>query len=153
MIGTVAVLRKKKGHHLLIDAIPKVLKIIPEAVFIFVGDGPQRKNIEEKIRQYGFSKNVIMLGHRDDIPEILKSIDVIVIPAQQEALGISFIEATAMEKPVIGSDIDGVREVINDGINGYFVPSNQPDLFAAKILEILNNRNIAHKMGQEGRKK
>jgi glycosyltransferase involved in cell wall biosynthesis len=153
LIGTVAVLRKKKGHHILLEAIPEVLREIPEAIFVFVGDGPQRKNIEEKIKQYGLSKNVIMLGHRNDIPQILNSIDLFILPTLQEALGTSFLEAMAMGKPVIGSDVDGVREVIDDGINGYLVSPNEPRLLASKILEILKEPNLAYKMGQAGRKK
>lgn len=153
LIGTVAVLRRKKGHHLLIEAIPKVLKHIPNAVFVFVGEGPQRKNIEDKIRQYGISENVIMLGHRDDIPEILKSIDIFVLPTQQEALGTSFLEAMAMCKPVIGSDVDGVREVVDDGVNGYLVPPENASALAEFIIKLLKDKKRAIQMGIEGRKK
>ncbi|MEM3369886.1 MAG: glycosyltransferase family 4 protein [Candidatus Micrarchaeia archaeon] len=153
IIGTVAVLRKKKGHHILLEAIPEVLKEIPEATFIFVGDGPQRKNIEEEIKKYELSKNVIMLGHRNDIPQILKAIDLFVLPTLQEALGTAFLEAMAMEKPVIGSDVDGVREVIDDGINGYLVSPDKPYLFATKIVEILKRPELAYKMGEAGRNK
>lgn len=152
LIGTVSVLRKKKGHHILIDAIPEVLKSVPEAVFIFVGEGPQRKNIEDKIKQYGISKSVIMLGHREDVPEILKSIDIFVLPTLQEALGTSFIEAMAMGKPVIGSDVDGVREVIADGVNGYLIQPNDAAALADKIIELLINKGKWIKMGIEGRK-
>lgn len=153
LIGTVAVLRKKKGHHILIQAIPEVLKSFPEAVFIFAGDGPQRKNIEAQILKYGISNNVIMLGHRDDIPNILSSIDVFVLPTEQEALGTSFLEAMAMCKPVIGSDVDGVREVIDDGVNGFLVPSGDAKALARKIIELISDRQKAAKMGIEGRKK
>ncbi|MEM2661460.1 MAG: glycosyltransferase family 4 protein [Nitrososphaeria archaeon] len=153
LVGTVAVLRKKKGHHILLEAIPEVLKHIPETVFVFVGNGPQRKNIEEKIKQYGLSKSVIMLGHRDDIPQILKSIDLFVLPTLQEALGTSFLEAMAMGKPVVGSDVDGVREIIDNGVNGYLVAPNNPYLLASKIIELLKKPNLAYQMGQLGRKK
>ncbi|WP_353684117.1 glycosyltransferase family 4 protein [Thermodesulfovibrio sp. 3907-1M] len=153
LIGTISVLRKKKGHHILIEAIPNVLKKFPQAVFIFAGDGPQRKNIEDKIKQHGLSQNVIMLGHRDDIPQILKSIDIFVLPTLQEALGTSFIEAMAMGKPVIGSDVDGVREVIDDGVNGYLVPCENSLALAERIIELLNNRQKARDFGVQGRKK
>ncbi len=153
LVGTVAVLRKKKGHHILIEAIPHVLKRIPETVFVFVGDGPQRKNIEEKIKEYKLTKNVILLGHRDDVPQILKSIDLFVLPTLQEALGGAIIEAMAMEKAVIGSDVDGVREVIDDGINGYLVPLEDSVALAERIIELLTNRQKAEDFGIQGRKK
>jgi glycosyltransferase involved in cell wall biosynthesis len=153
LVGTVAVLRKKKGHHILLEAIPHVLKRIPETVFVFVGDGPQRKNIEEKIKEYKLKNNCFMLGHRDDVPQILKSIDLFVLPTLQEALGTSFIEAMAMEKAVIGSDVDGVREVIDDGVNGYLVPSEDSVALAKRIIELLTDRKKAEIMGIQGRKK
>jgi len=153
LVGTIAVLRKKKGHHILIEAIPHVLKRIPETVFVFVGDGPQRKNIEEKIKEYKLKNNVILLGHRDDVPQILKSIDLFVLPTLQEALGTSFIEAMAMEKAVIGSDVDGVREVIDEGVNGYLVPSEDSVALAKRIIELLTDRKKAEIMGIQGRKK
>lgn len=153
LIGTIAVLRKKKGHHLLIEAIPRVLKKIPEAVFVFVGDGPQRNNIEKKIKEYGLSNNIVMLGYRDDIPQILKSIDLFVLPTLQEALGTSFIEAMAMCKPVIGSDVDGVREVIDDGVNGYLVHPDDIRALADRIIELITDRQKALIMGAKGREK
>lgn len=153
LIGTVGVLRKKKGHHILLEAIPRVLKEFPQACFVLVGDGPQRKNIEDKIKELKLYKNVLMLGHRDDVPQILKSIDLFVLPTLQEALGTSFLEAMAMGKPVIGSDVDGVREVIDDGINGYLIPPDKPDILSKKIIELLKNPQKASQMGQAGRKK
>ncbi len=153
LIGTVAVLRKKKGHHILLEAIPEVLKEIPETVFILVGDGPQRKNIEEKIKQYRLSKNVIMVGHRDDVPQVLKSIDIFVLPTLQEALGTSFIEAMAIGKPVIGSNVDGVKEVIDHEVNGYLVSPGNSEEIAKRIIELLKNPDKAYNMGLKGMEK
>ncbi len=153
LIGTVSVLRKKKGHHILIEAIPHVLKEFPQAIFVFAGNGPQRKNIEYKILQCGLSQNIIMLGHRDDIPQILKSIDIFVLPTLQEALGTSFIEAMAMGKPVIGSDVNGVREVIDDAVNGYLVPAEDKVALSEKIIELISDRQKAKDFGIRGREK
>ncbi len=150
LIGTVAVLRKKKGHHILIEAVPEVLKEFPEAVFVFAGDGPQRKNIEEKIKHYGLSQKIIVLGHRNDIPQILKSIDIFVLPTLQDALGTSFIEAMAMGKPVIGSDVDGVKELIDNEINGYLAPPADPMAIAQRIISLLKDKETACRMGLKG---
>ena len=152
LIGTIAILRRKKGHHILLDAIPLILQKIPEAVFVFAGDGPQKENILNKIHTSGLSDKVFMLGLRRDIPEILKSIDLFVLPTLQEALGTSFIEAMAMEKPVIGTDVGGVGEVVRDGINGYLVEPNNPSALADAVIKILENRERAMAMGMEGRK-
>jgi glycosyltransferase involved in cell wall biosynthesis len=152
LVGTVGILRVKKGHHVLLDAIPLVLREVPEALFVFAGDGPQKKNILNKIEKMGLGDKVRMLGLRRDIPEILKSLDLFVLPTLQEALGTSFIEAMAMEKPVIGTDVGGVGEVIEDGRNGYLVEPDNPAALARAILAMLGDRKKAAVMGKEGRK-
>lgn len=152
VVGTISILRYKKGHHILLDAIPLVLNKMPQTVFIFAGDGPQKENILNKIKKLGLGDKVLMLGMRKDIPEILKSIDIFVLPTLQEALGTSFIEAMAMEKPVIGVNVNGVSEVITNSLNGYLVQPNNPPALAEAILDLLQNRGKAKAMGIEGRK-
>lgn len=152
LVGTVGILRVKKGHHILLDAIPLVLREIPDAVFVFAGDGPQKKNIMNRIEQLGLQDKVHMLGLRRDIPDILKSLDLFVLPTLQEALGTSFIEAMAMEKPVIGTNVGGVGEVIKDGMNGFLVEPDDPSALARAMVTMLKDRERARNMGKEGRK-
>jgi len=152
IVGTIAILRIKKGHHVLLDAIPLISKEIPEAVFIFAGEGPQKENILNRINNLSLSNKVFMLGMRRDVSNILKSIDLFVLPTLQEALGTSFIEAMAMEKPVVGTDVGGVGEVIKNGVNGYLVEQNNPAALSEAVIKILRNKERARMMGIEGRK-
>ncbi|TAN45392.1 MAG: glycosyltransferase family 1 protein [Nitrospirae bacterium] len=151
LVGTVAILRRKKGHHILLDAVPTVLKNMPDARFVFAGDGPQNENLKAKINELGIGDRVLMLGMRRDMPNILKSIDVFVLPTLQEALGTSFIEAMAMGKPVIGSNVGGVGEVVRDSVNGYLVPPEDPAALAEAVLKMLGDKQKAGRMGLEGR--
>ena len=152
LIGTVAILRLKKGYHFLLDAVPGVLREMPEAVFVLVGDGPQRNNISRKIESMGLSHSVLMLGLRRDVPNILKSIDLFVLSTLQEAHGGVFVEAMAMGKPVIGTDVGGVGEVIVHGVNGYLVKPGDSSALCETILTMLRDRERARGMGIEGRK-
>ncbi len=152
LIGTVSILRFKKGHHILLEAIPAVLEKIPDAVFVFAGDGPQHENISAAINKSGLSDKVFMLGLRQDIPSILKSIDIFVLPTLQEAHGGVFVEAMAMQKPVIGTDVGGVGEVIKQGINGYLVESGNAKALAGAMIEMLSNKERMAAMGSAGRK-
>ncbi len=152
VVGTIAILRIKKGHHVLLESIPRILEEVPEAVFVFAGDGPQRDNISHRIRALGLTRQVFMPGMRTDIPNILKSIDIFVLPTLQEALGTSFIEAMAMEKPVIGTNVGGVSEVIKDGVNGYLVRPDDPRMLADATITMLRDPKRAAAMGVEGRK-
>lgn len=150
VIGTVAILRRKKDHHTLLDAIPIILKEFPDAVFIFAGDGPQREDIERKILEKGIGKNVKLLGFRKDIPEILKMIDLFVLPTLQEALGTSYLEAMAMGKPVVGTKVGGVPEVVMDGISGVLVEPEKSQLLAKAIIELLRDKEKMKRMGRAG---
>ncbi|HXX81306.1 MAG TPA: glycosyltransferase family 4 protein [Thermodesulfovibrionales bacterium] len=152
LIGTVAILRFKKGHHILLDAVQEVLKEIPEAVFVFAGDGPQKNNIERKINSMGLTQKVLMLGLRKDVPGVLKSLDIFVLPTLQESHGGVFVEAMAMGRPVIGTDVGGVGEVIQDGINGYLVRPNDVSALAGAMISMLRDKERTALMGREGRK-
>ena len=128
IVGTIAILRYRKGHHILLDSIPLVAEKIPQAVFVFAGNGPQKENIINKIQSMGISDTL------------------------QEALGTSFLEAMAMGKPVIGTNVDGVGEVIENGRNGYLVEPNNPSALAETIIKALQDKDGAKTMGIEGRK-
>jgi len=152
LIGTVGILRYRKGHHILLEAIPRVLERFPAARFVFAGNGPQEDNIRARITALGLERQVTMLGLRNDIPDILASIDLFVLPTLQEALGTSFLEAMAMEKPVIGSNVDGVGEVIRDGVNGRLLEPGKPELLADAIVEMLDNPQRMREMGKAGKR-
>ena len=136
----------------MLDTIPSVLKEFPKTVFLFAGDGPQRENIEKKLSELGIAKNVKLLGLRKDIPEILKTIDLFVLPTLQEALGTSFLEAMAMKKPVIGTNVGGVPEVVNNGITGILVEPEKPAALAGAIIALLKDKEKMRIMGEEGRR-
>ncbi|MGZ8431876.1 MAG: glycosyltransferase family 4 protein [Candidatus Deferrimicrobiaceae bacterium] len=152
LVGIVAILRRKKGHHVLLDAVPEILRAVPEAVFVMAGNGPQRDNIEGKIRSMGLSKKVFLLGLRKDVPNVIASLDLFVLPTLEEALGTAFLEAMAMEKPVVGTRVGGVGEVIEEGVNGHLVPPEDPATLARAIVDILRDREKGRRMGIEGRK-
>jgi len=152
IVGTIAIMRRKKGHHTMLEAIPDVLKEFPKTIFIFAGDGPQRKNIESTISKLGISDNVRLLGLRKDVPQVLKGIDLFVLPTLEEALGTSFIEAMAMGKPVIGTRVGGVSEVVKDGISGILVEPENPNALAEAIIYLLKDRDKREEMGRMGRR-
>lgn len=152
LVGMVAILRKKKGHHILLDAVPDILRAVPEAVFVLAGDGPQWENVSRKIRSMGLSKKVFMLGLRRDVPNVIASLDLFVLPTLEEALGTSFLEAMAMEKPVVGTRVGGVGEVVVDGVNGCLVPPENSGELARATVALLRDGEGRRRMGIEGRK-
>ncbi|MEY4592855.1 MAG: hypothetical protein RIR18_1750 [Pseudomonadota bacterium] len=148
LIGTVAILRKKKGHAELLEAVPTVLAKHPEARFIFAGDGPQTNNLEKRIVEMGLQDNVFMLGLRRDVINVLQSLDIFVLPTHQEALGTAYIEASAMGLPCIGTNVDGVPEVVADGETGLLVPAQDSVAIAAAVLRLLDDARLRQQMGE-----
>lgn len=148
--GTVAILRRKKGHHILLEAIPGILKEIPEAVFVFAGDGPQKENIEAKIKELGVSGNVRLLGLRKDVPIVLKGLDLFVLPTLQEALGTAIIEASAMGKAVVATRVGGVPEAVIDNVTGLLADTD-PGSLAKAVIRLLKDHGLRRGMGERGR--
>lgn len=153
LIGTVAILRRKKGHAELLEAIPEVLARFPQAHFVFAGNGPQRENLELRIAELGLGNNVHLLGLRRDVVNVLQSLDLFVLPTHQEALGTAFVEAGALGLASIGSHVDGVPEIVADGATGMLVPVNDSPALAAAIIALLDDPATRHRMGQAAHRK
>ncbi|HMK61287.1 MAG TPA: glycosyltransferase family 4 protein [Dissulfurispiraceae bacterium] len=152
-VGMVGVLRSWKGHVYLLQAIPAVVNRIPKAHFYIVGDGPQRGNIERIIKDMSLQDKISLLGHREDIPEIMAALDVIVHPSYAgEGIPQSLLQALAMKKPVVASDAGAIKEIIKDHITGFLIEPKNPGLISEKIVEIYNSRDLGRKFGENGRK-
>lgn len=148
LIGTVAILRKKKGHAELLEAAARVLGRFPEAHFVFAGDGPQMENLRRRIGELDLGAHIHMLGLRRDVVNVLKSLDIFVLPTYQEALGTAFIEAAATGCPAIGTSIDGVPEVVRAGETGLLVPAKDSAALAEAICELLAAPERRKSMGR-----
>lgn len=148
LVGTVAILRIKKGHNEILDAVPQVLQRFPDVHFVFAGDGPQTKNLTHRIAAEGLGERVHMLGLRRDVTNILASLDVFVLPTHQEALGTAFIEAGAMGLPAVATRVDGVPEVVQDGETGLLVPVCDGVAVADAICRLLVNSTYRRNMGK-----
>lgn len=147
LVGTVAILRAKKGHAEILDAVPTVLQRFPQAHFVFAGDGPQTNNLKARIAAAGLGEHVHLLGLRHDVTEILASLDVFVLPTQQEALGTAFVEAGAMGLPAVATRVGGVPEVVKDGETGLLVPPHDGAALAAAIVRLLADPAYRQQIG------
>lgn len=147
LVGTVAILRAKKGHAEILDAAPAVLARFPDAHFVFAGDGPQTENLKTRIVADGLAGRVHLLGLRRDVSNVLDSLDLFVLPTHQEALGTAFIEAAALGVPAIGTNIDGVPEVVQDGQTGLLVPAHDGQALGEAIIALLADPQRRATMG------
>lgn len=139
-----------KGHASLISAASYVCRDFPEAIFVLVGDGKERPNLEQQVRESGLEKNFLFLGSRSDVPELLACCDLFVLPSEAEALPNALLEAMAAGLPVVGTRVGGIPEIIADGVNGLVAPPKDPQLLAEAILRALQNPRFAKKLALAG---
>ncbi len=151
-IGTVSSLTPHKGHEHLIQAAALVLESFPSARFLIVGDGFLRARLEDQAQNLNISSSVVFTGERTDIPEILSLMDVFVLPSfSREGLGLAILEAMAVERPVVATEIGGIPEAVIKGKTGLLVPPGDSDAMAQAIIELLKDPKKAKEMGEKGR--
>jgi glycosyltransferase involved in cell wall biosynthesis len=153
VIGMVSKLWEGKGHDVLIRAFREIIKEKPQARLVIVGEGHLMEPLKALVHQMELSDAVIFTGFLEDVPQILAIFDVAVLPSYFEGMGRVLLEAMAMEKPVVGTLVGGIPDLIEQGVNGYLVsPGNEGEL-ASAVLKILNDKSLAVNMGEAGRKK
>jgi len=152
LIGAIGRMVWQKGFEFLIRALPEIEKNHSQAKIIIAGDGPQRKRMEELAQHLGVEDKVIFTGFRGDIKKILSAIDVLSIPSLLEGFPMITLEAMAMAKPIIATNIYGIAEQIKDGENGILVPAKDSDALAKSIMKIFSDRDRAESIGLAARK-
>jgi len=121
--------------------------------FFIAGSGPLYSNLLEAAKFYGMQEELMLLGHIDEIPELLSVSNIYVTASSREGLPVSVMEAMAMEKPIIAYNIRGVRDLVEDGANGFLVSFGDVKGLAEKILYLMEHPEVAVEMGKKGRER
>lgn len=159
VIGFVARMVPQKGHLLFLEAISKARNKIPSLRALIVGDTTLYDNDEfkSKIRQRAhdlrLDEIVRFTGFRRDIPLIMNAIDIFVSASYKEPFGRTVVEAMAAGKPVVATNTAGSNEILRDGVGGFLVPINDAEALANAIVELASDRELAKRIGEEGRRK
>jgi glycosyltransferase involved in cell wall biosynthesis/ribosomal protein S18 acetylase RimI-like enzyme len=152
VVGTVGRLVGEKGHREIIEAARQVRAELPHARFIAVGGSdPEKADALSPEEIEAARDDVLFTGWRDDLPELLSLMDVFVLASWREGMPRSAIEAAAMGKPLVLTNVRGCREVARDGVEGFLVPRREPDALAVAILELLRDQRAREKMGAAAR--
>jgi len=149
-IGNIAALAWHKDQKTLVEAARIVVDKFPGVIFLIVGEGPLRKEIEILIKKFSLEEEVKLLGFRQDIPEILSILDLFVLSSSWEGLGTSLLDAFASKVPVVATNVGGIPEIVKDGVNGILVPPGNPGALARAIISLLKNRDLARQIAEEG---
>ena len=168
IVGTVARLEPEKGHPTLLEAWRLVADRVPDARLLIVGEGSRREALEDQARSLGLlgedcsgeacvgslrarpGAKVVFTGRREDVPAVVAALDVAVLPSYREAQGITILEAMALGRPVVASNVGGIPEMIEDGRTGLLVPPHDADALAGAIVRLLNDHPLADMLGRAG---
>jgi glycosyltransferase involved in cell wall biosynthesis len=150
----VGALRATKGHALAIAAWRSVLSHLPEARLVIVGDGPEKATLRRQVERVGLHDHVLFVGRIDDEQEtvnIVRASDLVLLPSYREALPMALIEASACGRPVVATDVGGVREVVSEGVNGTLIAPGQIAAISDAVIDLLEDRERRARMGHAGR--
>jgi len=151
-ILTVARFAPQKGHAVLLQAATEVLRRRPEAVFLWVGEGALRPELERLAQANGLRDRVRFLGARDDVADLMAASDLFVLPSLFEGLPLALLEALQAELPVVATDAPGTAEVFEIDHAAELAPPGDAGALATAILRVLNDRDLADELADRGQR-
>lgn len=151
VVVTVGRLTENKAHSDLIEAVASLREEFPRLRTLIVGEGRTRLVLEALVRERDLGGVVSLTGERHDVLDILAIADVFVFPSRVEGFGLALLEAMAAGCPVVATDIDGVRELVEDGVSGLLVPPGQPRRLAAAIGELAHTSALRRRLATGAR--
>lgn len=176
VVAMLSIISKPKGHWMLLDAAPAILKLCPDTVFLIIGGTSLPKGyhrtwrarlrkalgqrydtataFQQDVFDAGVGDHFRFLGFRQDIASLLSAVDVLVFPpTDPEGFGRPLIEAGAMEVPVVASNLGPHGEIIQDGQTGLLVPANDADALAQGVIKLLRDKSLSSQMGKVARQR
>jgi glycosyltransferase involved in cell wall biosynthesis len=153
VLGIVGRLEPQKGHALALRALRRVVDVRPDVTLLIVGDGSLRDSLHGLTEELGLGSHVRFVGYRSDVPSVLNSVDMLVLPSLYEGMPLTAIEAMAMARPVVATRVDGTAEVVDDGVTGRLVPVGDTEALADAILSLLMQPELAASYGSAGRQR
>jgi len=150
LVGIVAHLAEHKGHKYLIQATKLLKEHTNKIKIIIVGGGPLKYELDEQAKDLKVKDIVYFLGFREDIPQILSSLDLFVLSSFLEGMGSSLLDAMACRLPVVATRTGGIPEVVVHRKTGLLVSPRSPSALAKAILKLYEDRELASRLGQKG---
>jgi len=151
VVGCVGALVDHKGHRYLVHAAADIVRAVPEARIVILGEGDLRDELSRLIHELGLERHVLLPGFRPDVLSLLKAVDVFVMPSITEGLGTSILDAMACRKAVVASAVGGIPEVVEDGRTGLLVAPRDASALGTAIVRLLRDPSLAGRLAEAGR--
>jgi glycosyltransferase involved in cell wall biosynthesis len=154
VVGVAAHLTPKKGQRYFVEAAALLSEKRPDLLCYLLGEGELQQELADLARNLGIGDRVHLMGYRPDAVDLMQAMDIVLLPSvAKEGLGLCLVEASALGKPVIGSDAPGINEVIEPGRTGLLVPPGDARALADAMDHLLADRDLCRRMGQAGRER
>jgi glycosyltransferase involved in cell wall biosynthesis len=147
VVGAVSSLVARKGLHHLIDAAALVVREVPDARFVIIGDGELREALEQHIHHTHLERHIFLTGFRADAIECIKGFDLLVVSAVNEGLPTTLLDAMAASKAAVATAVGGIPEVVVDGDTGFLVPPRDHAAMARRLVVLLQDAALRARMG------
>jgi glycosyltransferase involved in cell wall biosynthesis len=144
-------LEPQKGHRVLFQAMPLILRNFPKTRLVCLGDGALRSELERQRSELGLEDSVRLVGFQPNVAAWLSMGDITVLPSFYEGLPLIAIESLAVGRPVVATAVDGTPEVVLDGQTGLTVPPGDPELLAGAVCRLLADSSLRARLGRAGR--
>ena len=151
VVGMIACLKPQKSPVDFVDVAARVLQRNSQAHFVLAGDGELRPEVERRIQEHKIGKHFTLLGWQTDMPEVYRNLDIVVLTSLWEGLPCVFSEAMAGELPIVATNVDGAREAIIDGENGYLHQPHDIEGMAKSVLTLVRSPELGRTMGKSGK--
>lgn len=148
VVGAAGRLISRKGFDVLLEAFAATRRVFPGAAMILAGTGPEQARLADQIEKLGLGSAVVMRGEVEDMPAFFRSLDVFVMPSLSEGFGMSLLEAMSCGLPVIASDVDGMRELVQHGKSGLLVEPGNPAPLGAAIEHVVRDHDLLARLGE-----
>jgi glycosyltransferase involved in cell wall biosynthesis len=151
VVGAIGRLFWVKNYPCLLRAFARVAAQFPAVKLLVIGDGAERERLRQECAERGIAGRVVFAGYRADVLDVLEVLDVFVHPSLAESFGQVIVEAFALGKPVVSTDVGIARDLVRDGLNGFLVPPGDADALARALETLLRSPQCWAGMGEEGR--
>ena len=151
VVLTVANLREQKDYPNLMAAARVVLDAVDDVVFLAVGQGPDEEKVHALHADLGLGDGFQLLGYREDVPDLLSAADIFVLASKYEGYPIAVMEALSMGLPVVSTDVGGVPDTLEEGVQGLLVPPGDPGQLAAAIQRLIGDPALRTRMSEAAR--
>jgi glycosyltransferase involved in cell wall biosynthesis len=152
VIGTMGRLTPVKGQETLIRAISDLIRRGEKMLLLLLGEGELRQDLEQLVIRLGIAEQVRFLGWRSDVARIMAVFDIFCLPSRNEGMGKVLVEAMAMGKPIVASDIGGIPDLVRPGVNGILVPVGDTAAWTEAIARLCCDSDERRRMGDAGMK-